>query len=57
MGDLADIMERYGAEQACNLDGGSSSIMYYNGRKITRPSAGDKQNGRLLPNAFVVSPR
>ena len=57
MGDLADIMERYGAEQACNLDGGSSSIMYYNGRKITRPSAGDKQNGRRLPNAFVVSAR
>ncbi len=57
MGDLADIMARYGAEQACNLDGGSSSIMYYNGRKITKPSAGDKKNGRLLPNAFVVSAR
>ena len=57
MGDLADIMERYGAQQACNLDGGSSSIMYYNGRKITKPSAADKTNGRLLPNAFVVSPR
>lgn len=57
MGDLADIMERYGAEQACNLDGGSSSIMYYNGRKITKPSAGDKQNGRLLPNAFIVKSR
>lgn len=57
MGDLADVMERYGAQQACNLDGGSSSIMYYNGRKITKPSAADKVNGRLLPNAFVVSPR
>ena len=57
MGDLADIMLEYGAYQACNLDGGSSSIMYYNGRKITKPSAGDKENGRRLPNAFVVMPR
>lgn len=48
-------MLRYDAVQACNLDGGSSSIMYYNGRKITKPSAGDKENGRTLPNAFLVS--
>ncbi|WP_249299558.1 phosphodiester glycosidase family protein [Feifania hominis] len=53
--DCADIMLRYDAVQACNLDGGSSSIMYYNGRKITKPSAGDKENGRTLPNAFLVS--
>ena len=57
MGDLADVMLRYDAEQAVNLDGGSSSIMYYNGRKITKPSAGDKENGRRLPNAWVVAPR
>ena len=57
MGDLADVMTRYGAYQACNLDGGSSSILYYNGRKITRPSAADKDNGRRLPNAFVVYER
>ena len=57
MGDLADVMVRYGAEQACNLDGGSSSIMYFRGRKITQPSAGDKANGRLRPNAFIVTAR
>lgn len=57
MGDLADVLLRYEAYQACNLDGGSSSIMYYNGRKITRPSAGDKENGRRLPNAFIVTAR
>lgn len=57
MGDLADVLSRYDAQQACNLDGGSSSIMYYRGRKITRPSSGDKENGRLLPNAFVVTAR
>ena len=57
VGDLAEVMLRYGAQQACNLDGGSSSIMYYNGRKISLPSGGDKINGRLLPNAFIVRPR
>ncbi len=57
MGDLADILLDYKAYQACNLDGGSSSIMYYNGRKITRPSAANKEEGRRLPNAFVVSAR
>ena len=57
MGDLADVLLCYEAYQACNLDGGSSSIMYYNGRKITRPSAANKEDGRRLPNAFVVTPR
>ena len=57
MGDLADVLLRYDAYQACNLDGGSSSIMYYNGRKITRPSAGDKESGRRLPNAFIITAR
>lgn len=57
MGDLADVLLRYGAYQACNLDGGSSSIMYYNGRKITKPSAANKEEGRRLPDAFIVSAR
>lgn len=54
VGELAEIMQRYGAYQAINLDGGSSSIMYYNGRSITRSSSGDKQNGRHIPDGFVV---
>ncbi|MEG2570740.1 MAG: phosphodiester glycosidase family protein, partial [Clostridia bacterium] len=54
LGDCADIMERYGAVQACNLDGGSSSIMYYNGREISRPSAANKVKGRAIPNGFMV---
>ena len=51
---LDDMLERYGAVQACNLDGGSSSVMYYNGREISRPSAANKVNGRRLPDGFVV---
>lgn len=54
VGELAELCLKYGAVQALNLDGGSSSIMYFNGRKITSPSGGDKENGRYLPDAFVV---
>ena len=50
--DLADIFEQYGAINAANLDGGSSSGMYYEGERITRSSSviGD----RPLPTAIVV---
>ncbi len=43
VGELAEMCLKYGAVQALNLDGGSSSIMYYNGRKITQPSGGDRE--------------
>lgn len=54
VGECAKILKRYGAVQACNLDGGSSSIMDYRGREITKPSAANKEKGRHIPNAFVV---
>lgn len=54
VGEAAEILADYGAWQACNLDGGSSSILYYNGREISFPSAADKEHGRRLPNAFLV---
>jgi exopolysaccharide biosynthesis protein len=57
VGELAQIMNRYGAYQACNLDGGSSSLMYYNGRVISKPSAANKTVGRAVPNGFVVYDR
>ena len=57
LGQCADIMMQYDAVQACNLDGGSSSIMYYNGREISRPSAANKVKGRAIPNGFLVYPR
>ena len=34
--DLIDIMVEYGAVNACNLDGGSSSLMVYEGEIITK---------------------
>ncbi len=36
--DIAKIMFEHGAVNAANLDGGSSSLMYYNGEQITRGS-------------------
>lgn len=54
LGDLTDILHRYGAYQACNLDGGSSSVMYYRGRNITRSSAVTPEEGRHIPNAWIV---
>ena len=50
--DITDIMEEYGAVNASNLDGGSSSGMYYEGERITRSCSviGD----RPLPTAIIV---
>ena len=38
IGELADLMEEYGAVNAGNLDGGSSSTMVYDGVQITKGS-------------------
>ena len=50
--DLTDIMEEYGAINAVNMDGGSSSGMYYQGERITRSCSviGD----RPVPTAILV---
>lgn len=50
--DLADLMEQYGAVNACNLDGGSSSGLYFEGERLTRSCSvvGD----RPLPTAIIV---
>lgn len=50
--DLAAIMLRHKAYQAMNLDGGSSSIMNYRGKTISKPSSKNSL-GRYLPNAFI----
>lgn len=51
----ADIMESYGAYQASMLDGGSSSVMVYDGREITSPTTlSQNPEGRYLPDAFLV---
>ena len=50
-----EIMESYGAYQASMMDGGSSSVMVYNGREITSPTTlSQNPEGRYLPDAFLV---
>lgn len=56
MKDCSDIFERYDATQGANLDGGSSSVMYYKGRYITKPTTvSSNAEGRYLPDVFMVS--
>ncbi len=50
--DLVEIMQEYGAVNAANLDGGSSTMMYYNGELIN--SCASLYGPRLIPTAFVV---
>ena len=50
--DVANIMRDYGAVNAFNLDGGSSSAMYYNGRIINSVSTGGPL--RDLPTSIIV---
>lgn len=52
--DVQDILLEYGAVNAANLDGGSSTTMYYNGKVINKPS--DKLGERTVPTSFVVMP-
>ena len=53
MEDCADVLLQYGAVSAAACDGGSSSVMAYNGEIINKPST-DMPTGRYLPNAWIV---
>ncbi len=52
--DAQDILLQYGAVNAANLDGGSSTTMYMDGKVINKPS--DKLGERTVPTAFLVAP-
>ena len=52
-GDLRDVMLDFCAVNACSLDGGSSTVMYYNGEYLNRPSSASGTS-RYLPNAFLI---
>ena len=51
--ELVDILYEYGAVNATNLDGGSSTIMYYKGEKVIRPST-IASVSRGLATAIIV---
>ena len=52
--DLCDIMENYGAYNAANLDGGSSSELVINGKIINTPVAGGSNGLRNMSTFWVV---
>ena len=64
--DVIDIMTEYGAVNACNLDGGSSSVMLYRDNQGLFGEAGKVQminnysvlqaEPRRMPNFFMVAP-
>lgn len=50
--ELQELMLKYGAVSAINLDGGKSSTMYLNGEIINNPS--DSLGERSIPSAIIV---
>lgn len=55
MNDVIEILLRYKAYNAANLDGGASSTMSVNGKLYNRPSAGAEYGGRTVSNAWIVT--
>lgn len=49
---MAKILQELGCEEALNLDGGGSSCMIINGKKVNYPS--DKGEERSVPSVFMI---
>ncbi|SHI80596.1 phosphodiester glycosidase family protein [Desulfosporosinus lacus] len=50
--DVQDIMLENGAYNVANLDGGSSTVLYYNGKIVNHPSS--QYGERHAPSFFIV---
>lgn len=50
--DVQDVLYEKGCYIAANLDGGSSSTLFYNGKVVNKPA--DLLGERMIPTAFVV---
>lgn len=50
--DVQNILYEQGAYTAANLDGGSSTTMFYNGQVVNKPC--DMLGERMIPTAFIV---
>lgn len=56
--DLIDVMQKFGAVNAANLDGGSSSSMYYNGKyEMTSVTLYYSNSSWRLPTGFIIEKR
>lgn len=54
MSDLTEVMENYGAVNAANLDGGSSTELVINNKIINTPVAGGKNGLRDMSTFWIV---
>lgn len=54
MSDLTEIMENYGAVNAANLDGGSSTELVINNKIINTPVAGGENGLRNMSTFWIV---
>lgn len=52
--EVQDVLYKYGAYNASNLDGGSSTTMYYNGKVINQPY--NALGERSIPSVIYVEP-
>lgn len=52
--DVLEIFKKYGVINASVCDGGSSATMAYDGKMINIPTTPMKEEGRYVPNAFIV---
>lgn len=56
MKDLTDIMTKYGAYNAANLDGGNSSVLVINNKIVNRPINWDNlEQTRPIASGFIVT--
>ena len=56
--DLIEVMSEYGAVNAANIDGGSSSSMYYDGKyEMTSVTLYYSNSSWRLPTGFIVEKR
>jgi exopolysaccharide biosynthesis protein len=53
--ELAQLMQSLNCEQAMNLDGGGSTLLYANGQVVNRPS--DPAGPRKVVSAVLVRDR
>ena len=52
--DMIEVLEKYGAYNAANLDGGASTILVENGNIINNPVGYGSTGERYHPNAWIV---
>ena len=55
LNDVINVLVRYKAYNAANLDGGASSTMSIEEKLWNRPSAGGEYGGRTVSNAWIVT--